>query len=79
MVLPAPEARKGMGGMGYWLGIDLGSTFTAAAVCREQDGRWGPPEVVALGERSAAVSSVVFLGEAGQRPRSVVRSQILIE
>ncbi|MGH3825058.1 MAG: Hsp70 family protein [Pseudonocardiaceae bacterium] len=52
--------------MGYWLGIDLGSTFTAAAVCRVQDGRWGPPEVVGLGDRSAAVSSVVFLGEAGQ-------------
>ncbi|MGH3692719.1 MAG: Hsp70 family protein [Pseudonocardiaceae bacterium] len=58
--------------MGYWLGIDLGSTFTAAAVCREEnghrgeDGRWGPPEVVGLGGRSAAVSSVVFLGEGGQ-------------
>ncbi len=52
--------------MGYWLGIDLGSTFTAAALCRGEDGRWGPPEVVGLGGRSAAVSSVVFLGEGGQ-------------
>jgi molecular chaperone DnaK len=52
--------------MGYWLGIDVGSTFTAAAVCRGQDGQWGPPEVVGLGGRSAAVSSVVFLGESGQ-------------
>jgi molecular chaperone DnaK len=52
--------------MGYWLGIDAGSTFTAAAVCREDGERWGPPEIVALGARSAAVSSVVYLDEGGQ-------------
>src|SRR5262245_59782608 len=52
--------------MGYWLGIDVGSTFTAAAVCRGQDGQWGSPEVVGLGGRSTAVSSVVFLGEGGR-------------
>ncbi|HET9117402.1 MAG TPA: Hsp70 family protein [Pseudonocardiaceae bacterium] len=52
--------------MGYWLGIDAGSTFTAAAVCREDGERWGPPEIVALGARSAAVSSVVYLDESGQ-------------
>jgi molecular chaperone DnaK len=52
--------------MGYWLGIDAGSTFTAAAVCRGDGERWGPPEVVALGARSAAVSSVVYLDDGGQ-------------
>ncbi len=52
--------------MGYWLGIDAGSTFTAAAVCRGDGERWGLPEVVALGARSAAVSSVVYLDEGGQ-------------
>ncbi|HET9255414.1 MAG TPA: Hsp70 family protein, partial [Pseudonocardiaceae bacterium] len=52
--------------MGYWLGIDVGSTFTAAAVCRGDGTRWGSPEVVALGSSSAVVSSVVYLGENGQ-------------
>jgi molecular chaperone DnaK len=50
----------------YWLGIDLGSTFTAAAICRKGAGRGALPEVVPLGVRSAAVSSVVYLGEDGQ-------------
>ncbi|MDQ3826387.1 MAG: Hsp70 family protein, partial [Actinomycetota bacterium] len=48
--------------MGYWLGIDLGSTVTAAAVCRAE----GPAEVVALGSSSALVPSVLFLGEHDQ-------------
>jgi molecular chaperone DnaK len=48
--------------MGYWLGIDLGSTVTAAAVCRAE----GPAEVVALGSSSAVVPSVLFLGEHDQ-------------
>src|SRR6185312_6500987 len=52
--------------MGYWLGIDVGSTFTAAAVCRGEGTRWSAPEVVALGSQSAAISSVVYLGESGQ-------------
>ncbi|MGH3763811.1 MAG: Hsp70 family protein [Pseudonocardiaceae bacterium] len=52
--------------MGYWLGIDAGSTFTAAAVCRWDGKSWGRPEIVALGARSAAVSSVVYLDESGQ-------------
>jgi molecular chaperone DnaK len=58
--------EEGTRRMGYWLGIDAGSTFTAAAVCRKDGERWGPPEVVALGARSAAVSSVVYLDEGGQ-------------
>ncbi len=43
--------------MGYAVGIDLGTTFTAASVLR--DG--GRPETVQLGNRSAAVPSTVFL------------------
>lgn len=46
--------------MGYGLGVDLGTTFTAAAV--ERDGR---VEMVTLGDRSAAVPSVVLLRADG--------------
>ncbi|MDQ3764296.1 MAG: Hsp70 family protein, partial [Actinomycetota bacterium] len=52
--------------MSYWLGIDVGTTFTAAAICREEAGRRALPEVVALGTRSNAVSSVIYLGEDDQ-------------
>jgi molecular chaperone DnaK len=45
----------------YSLGIDLGTTFTAAAVVRE-----GQVRVVDLGSRSAVTPSVLFLnGDAG--------------
>ena len=47
--------------MGYQLGIDLGTTYTAAAVCRSSDRGWVEPEVVTLGSRSATVASVLFL------------------
>ncbi|MGH3983851.1 MAG: Hsp70 family protein [Pseudonocardiaceae bacterium] len=52
--------------MSYWLGIDVGTTFTAAAICRREAGRRPLPEVIPLGSRSAAVSSVVYLSEDGQ-------------
>ncbi len=71
---------------GYQLGIDLGTTFTAAAVCRSDDRQRAEPEVVSLGSRSATVPSVLFLapdgavvvGEAAERrahtdPDRVVR------
>ncbi|HJT02187.1 MAG TPA: Hsp70 family protein, partial [Pseudonocardiaceae bacterium] len=48
--------------MGYWLGIDVGSTVTAAAVCRAA----GPAEAVTLGGNSVVVPSVVDLGEPGR-------------
>jgi len=48
--------------MGYWLGIDVGSTVTAAAVCKAA----GPAEPVALGSNSVVVPSVVDLGEPGR-------------
>ena len=44
--------------MGYHLGIDLGTTYTAAAVHRS-----GRVEIVTLGNRAASVPSVIFLRE----------------
>jgi molecular chaperone DnaK len=52
--------------MTYWLGIDVGTTFITAAICREDAGGHTPPEVVPLGSRSAALRSVVYLGRDGQ-------------
>lgn len=51
--------------MGYQLGIDLGTTYTAAAVRRSADHRWAEPEVVTLGSRTAAIPSVLFVGPDG--------------
>ncbi|MGH8917537.1 MAG: Hsp70 family protein, partial [Actinomycetes bacterium] len=72
--------------MGYQLGIDLGTTYTAAAVCRTSDRRWVEPEVVTLGTRSTSIPSVLYVapdgsvlvGEAAERraltePDRVVR------
>ncbi|HZG92184.1 MAG TPA: Hsp70 family protein [Pseudonocardia sp.] len=69
--------------LAYRVGIDLGTTYSAAAVCRAGDPR---PEVVPLGGRTPSVASMVFLapdgsmvcGEPAQRravtdPRRVVR------
>ncbi len=65
--LPAPQDEdEGHARMSYWLGIDVGTTFTAAAICREVAGRRPLPEVIPLGSRCAAVSSVVYLSEDGQ-------------
>ncbi|MEJ2869445.1 Hsp70 family protein [Actinomycetospora sp. OC33-EN08] len=54
----------------YRLGIDLGTTYTAAAVSRPTGGSgaaatWGEPEIVALGNRAASISSVLHLGADG--------------
>jgi molecular chaperone DnaK len=72
--------------VGYQLGIDIGTTYTAAAVCRSSDHRWVEPETVTLGTRSATIPSVLFIapdgsvvvGEAAERraltdPGRVVR------
>ena len=56
--------------MGYVLGVDLGTTFTAAAVWRD-----GSAQIASLGSRGAAIPSVVLLrddeteltGEAADR------------
>ena len=71
--------------MSYELGIDFGTTFTAAAVRRA--GEPGEPEVIPLGGRGGAVSSVLHLardervtvgeaaaGLAGIDPTRVVRA-----
>jgi actin-like ATPase involved in cell morphogenesis len=44
--------------MGYVLGIDLGTTYTAVATYRD-----GRAEIVSIGTRTAAIPSVVFLRE----------------
>jgi actin-like ATPase involved in cell morphogenesis len=51
--------------MAYQLGIDLGTTYTAAAVCRSNDRAQSDPESVTLGTRSATVASVLYLAEDG--------------
>src|SRR5215813_3784234 len=47
--------------MAYYLGIDLGTTYTAAAI--ECDGL---VEALTLGNRTASVPSVVFLRDDGE-------------
>jgi actin-like ATPase involved in cell morphogenesis len=46
--------------MTFGLGVDLGTTFTAAAVSRGDQ-----PEMVTLGDRAAAIPSVVMIREDG--------------
>src|SRR5690349_10971930 len=48
-------------GMGYRLGVDLGTTFTAAAM---RNG--GPPSMLGLGNRALQIPSVLYLQEDGQ-------------
>ena len=50
--------------MTYWLGIDLGTTYTAAALCRPAVDELAT-HVVPLGSRSPAVPSVLFLAGDG--------------
>jgi actin-like ATPase involved in cell morphogenesis len=45
----------------YLLGLDLGTTFTAAAIRRGG----GPPEMVTLGNRSTCMPSVLHIGRDG--------------
>ncbi|HTI23355.1 MAG TPA: Hsp70 family protein [Kutzneria sp.] len=47
--------------MTYLLGLDLGTTFTAAAIRRGD----GPPEMVTLGNRSTCLPSVLHIGRDG--------------
>jgi molecular chaperone DnaK (HSP70) len=49
---------------GYLLGIDVGTTRTAAATCRSGP-RHADTEIVNLGDRSSAVPSVLFVGDDG--------------
>jgi molecular chaperone DnaK len=51
-------------GRGYHLGIDLGTTCTAVAVCRGAGP--GRPEPVALGEPDSAIATAAFLTGDGE-------------
>jgi actin-like ATPase involved in cell morphogenesis len=51
--------------MGYQLGIDLGTTYTAAAVCQADERHAAGADVVTLGARSATVASVMYLADDG--------------
>jgi molecular chaperone DnaK len=51
--------------MPYRLGIDLGTTFTAAAICRPGTDGSATAELVPLGSRGSTVPSVLFLDTAG--------------
>ena len=55
------EGRLQSGAVAYGLGIDLGTTFTAAAVARD-----GRVEVVGLGNHAAAIPSAVLLRDDGE-------------
>lgn len=48
--------------MGFWLGVDLGTTFVAAAVVRDD----GVPEMFTLGDRAVVAPAVVHLRDDGE-------------
>ncbi len=48
--------------MRYSLGVDIGTTFSAAAVCDDR----GVIELITLGGRTAAIPSVIVLRESGE-------------
>lgn len=57
----APPALYATKSRDYCLGVDLGTTFVAAAICD------GPrPEMVTLGGRSVVIPSAVYLDEDGR-------------
>src|SRR5512132_803122 len=68
--------------MAYFLGVDIGTTYTAAAVWR--DGRY---EIAGLGNRAATIPSVVLLrddesvltGEAAVRRAATEPSRVARE
>ncbi|NJC69006.1 Hsp70 family protein [Planosporangium thailandense] len=51
--------------MAYVLGIDIGDTCTAAAICRHVGPSWSAPEVVALGAHSSVVPSALYVSATG--------------
>ncbi|WP_049822480.1 Hsp70 family protein [Arthrobacter sp. H41] len=52
--------------MPYGLSVDVGTSFTAAAIARFGGGQSPAPQVLPLGTHANAVPSVIFLGEDGQ-------------
>jgi molecular chaperone DnaK len=73
--------------MSYQLGIDLGTTYTAAAVSRATEQQHAEPEMVSLGDRSVQVPSVLYLaadgtvlvGEAAERRASTDPDRVVRE
>ncbi|GAA0726517.1 Hsp70 family protein [Dactylosporangium roseum] len=51
--------------MPYVLGVDIGDSFTSAAVCRRRGATWGGAETVRLGARSSAAASLIELSPTG--------------
>src|ERR1041384_3595189 len=51
--------------MPYVLGIDVGTSRTAAAVSRQTRTTWGDAEAVQLGERTACAPTVVYFAADG--------------
>jgi len=58
--LSSPTHRADGRSAGYSLGVDLGTTFVAAAISRDSQ-----PEMFTLGDRSVVSPSVVYLREDG--------------
>lgn len=50
----------------YAIGIDVGTTYTSAAICRTDASGVASPESVGLGTRATATASVVHVGDAGR-------------
>ena len=73
--------------MSYQLGIDLGTTYTAAAVSRATERQHADPEMVSLGDRAVQVPSVLYLapdgsvlvGEAAERRSSIDPDRVVRE
>lgn len=57
----APQALNAAVPRDYCLGVDLGTTFVAAAICEEMR-----PEMVTLGGRSVVIPSAVYLDHSGR-------------
>ncbi|HEX3788755.1 MAG TPA: Hsp70 family protein [Pseudonocardiaceae bacterium] len=51
--------------MPYVLGIDVGTCYTAAALCRLRGSAWGPAEVVPLHGRTPLLPTMLYLGREG--------------
>ncbi|MFD1504354.1 Hsp70 family protein [Georgenia yuyongxinii] len=52
--------------MTYSVGVDIGTSFVAAAITRIVDGRPQAPQPLHLGARSTATPSVMYFGDDGQ-------------
>ncbi|GAA4257304.1 Hsp70 family protein [Dactylosporangium darangshiense] len=51
--------------MPYALGVDIGESFTSAAVCRRDGSAWTGPLTVRLGARSPSAASLIELSPTG--------------